>query len=85
MIDAWILTDGTVIDCTFPRTHLSEATKLFPKSDNPELVCERLNYVKMCSKTCGQSGPAMYVNNPEILTQAQMNKIDDIWKIHYSI
>ena len=86
MIDAWILPDGTVIDCTFPKTHLSEASRLFPNSDNAEQACEKLNYVKMCENTCGQSlnAGAMYVQHYESLTQAQLNKIQELWENHYA-
>ena len=87
MIDAWILPDGKIIDCTFPKTHLSEAEKLFPNADNVELACEKLNYVKMCKNACGQSldSGAMYVQDYTTLTQAQLNRIQELWNEHYRL
>jgi len=61
--------------------HADIAQKLFPQSPNPELSCEKLNYIKFGMGF--SNSPFMECPNPNKVTQAQTNTIDKLWKEHY--
>ena len=61
--------------------HLEIAQKIFPKSKNPELSCEKAGYVKLGIDFSGS--PYMLNRDKRTETQAQLNAITFLWEEHY--
>lgn len=78
MIDAWIDKIGKIHT---GDDHQLIARKLFPKSDNPELSCEKSDYIKI--GTMWNGSPMMSGFSREYSTQAQINSVEKVWEDHY--
>lgn len=78
MIEAWIDKEGAIHE---GGNHLQIAQRLFPKSKNSELTCEKLGYVKL--GTLWNSTPMMENFSKETSTQAQINTVTYLWDKHY--
>jgi len=77
MVEAWIGLNGKIHT---GMNHFTIAEKLFPWSSNPEMICEKLGYVKTGYTNNGS--PLILNYNPETATQAQINAVEKVWEEH---
>ena len=74
----WVTKDGKIHE----GNHLTVAFRLFPKSKNPELACEKAGFVKTGMNF--SNSPYMENYDEEQCTQAQINSIKKLWEEHYA-
>jgi len=78
MREVWISNEGVIFDGI---NHLIIAQEIFPKAKNPELACEKAGYLKVTTLFNGQ--PLLIKEYGEV-TQAQINRVDQLWEEHYA-